>query len=247
MPPKHHQLRAPRPKASRNTFQGIVDPPNDGNNLSFDGGDGKTDGSDNNTSVNAPPRDSRPLASPDSLPQPPAMQQWFWEAQEFILDWYPMEGPIPPGMPEILEVSATTHMLLVNIRNHSIAARSNAEKCLYKIEKRVIALQTNQHRLFDEVNSTMDDLLQKMDAAWTESTVLCKAYHASREEIAALKAAVDNLTKKLDEHITISTPPSPETTTSSTAMEEMMMQLSHVQNDIQDILDAVRNPPGKRK
>jgi hypothetical protein len=30
-------------------------------------------------------------------------------------------------------------------------------------------------------------------------------------------------------------------------MIEMTMQLSHVQHDIQDVLDAVRNPPGKRK
>jgi hypothetical protein len=39
MPPKHRQLRAPRPKASGNAFQALVDPPHDGNNLSFDGGD----------------------------------------------------------------------------------------------------------------------------------------------------------------------------------------------------------------
>jgi hypothetical protein len=30
-------------------------------------------------------------------------------------------------------------------------------------------------------------------------------------------------------------------------MEEMTMQLSHVQHNIQDILEAVRNSPGKRK
>jgi hypothetical protein len=74
-----------------------------------------------------------------------------------------------------------------------------------------------------------------------------EAYRASREETAALKAAVDTLTKKLDETIAISAPPSPETATSPTAMEEMTMQLSYVQHDIQDVLDAVRNPPGKRK
>jgi hypothetical protein len=34
---------------------------------------------------------------------------------------------------------------------------------------------------------------------------------------------------------------------SSTTMEEMTMQLSVVPNDIQDVLEAVRNPPGKRK
>jgi hypothetical protein len=30
-------------------------------------------------------------------------------------------------------------------------------------------------------------------------------------------------------------------------MEEMTMQLTHVQHAIQDVLDAVRNPPGQRK
>jgi regulator of replication initiation timing len=75
-------------------------------------------------------------------------------------------------------------------------------------------------------------LLQKMDATWTENTALREAYHASMEETAALKAAVDTLRKKLDENIATTTPPSPETATSSSAMEEMTMQLSHVQHDI---------------
>jgi hypothetical protein len=42
MPPKHPQLRAPCPDASGNAFQALVDPPNDGNHLSFDGGNGIT-------------------------------------------------------------------------------------------------------------------------------------------------------------------------------------------------------------
>jgi hypothetical protein len=86
-----------------------------------------------------------------------------------------------------------------------------------------------------------------MDAAWTENTALRKAYHASREETAALKAAVDALTKRIHETIFTTVPPSPDTATSSTTMEEMTMQLSVVQDDIQDVLEAVRNPPGKRK
>jgi hypothetical protein len=76
---------------------------------------------------------------------------------------------------------------------------------------------------------------------------LCEAYHTSREETAQLNAAMDTLTKKLNENIAISTPPSPDTMTTSSVMEEIMMQLSHIQNDIQDVLDVVRNPPGKRK
>jgi hypothetical protein len=219
----------------------------DGNNLSIDGGDGKADRGDDNTTVIANPRDSEPPASPAPLQQPPAIQQWLWEVQEFILDSYPKEGQILPGMPQILEVSAATNILLANIGDRNIAAHSNTEKRLYKIEERVIALQTGQHRLFDDVNSKMDNLLQKMDAAWTENTALREAYHASREETAALKAAVDTLTKKLDNSTAISAPPSPGTATSSTAIEEMTMQLSHIQTNIQDVLDAVRNPPSKRK
>jgi hypothetical protein len=58
---------------------------------------------------------------------------------------------------------------------------------------------------------------------------------------------VDALTQTLDQHIAILAPPSPDLTASSTTMEEMTMQLSIVQHDIQDVLHAVRNPPGKRK
>jgi hypothetical protein len=100
---------------------------------------------------------------------------------------------------------------------------------------------------FTAIESKMDSLLQKMDVTWTKNTTLHEAYHASREETAMFKAAVNTLMKKLDESTAMSAPPSLETATTSTAMEEMMMQLSHVQNDIQDILEAVCNPPSKRK
>jgi transcriptional/translational regulatory protein YebC/TACO1 len=97
------------------------------------------------------------------------------------------------------------------------------------------------------LNSKMDTLLQKMDTTWTENTVLCEAYCRSREETAALKAAVDALTKRIDKTITITMPPSPNTITSSTMIEEMMMQLSDIQYNIQDVLEVVHNPPSKRK
>jgi hypothetical protein len=86
-----------------------------------------------------------------------------------------------------------------------------------------------------------------MDAVSTKNTALRKAYHASREETGALKAAIDALMKRVNETITTTVPPSPDTMTTSTTMEEMMMQLLVIEHDIQDILEAVRNPPGKRK
>jgi hypothetical protein len=76
---------------------------------------------------------------------------------------------------------------------------------------------------------------------------LHKAYHQSTAKTAALKATVDTLMKQLDEHIIFPALPLPDPASSPSAMEEMMMQLSHIQHDIQDILEAVCNPPGKRK
>jgi hypothetical protein len=67
MPPKHRHLRAPRAKALGNTFQAVVDPPNDGNNLSIDGGDGKVDATDDTSAVNASQCDSTTAASPEQL------------------------------------------------------------------------------------------------------------------------------------------------------------------------------------
>jgi hypothetical protein len=212
MPPKHRQLHAPCPKASGNAFQALVDPPHDGNDLSLDGGDENTHGSDNNTAVNAYPYVFGPPASPQ-YPQVllPALKN-IDQRLGHLLDISREVGYVVDGMDKALD---------------------NAS-------------DNNNHR-FEALNSKMDSLLQKMDAAWTENTALREAYRASREETALLKAAVDTLTKKLDENIAIAAPPSPETITTSTAMEDMTMQLSHVQNDIQDVLDAVRNPPGKRK
>jgi predicted nuclease with TOPRIM domain len=100
---------------------------------------------------------------------------------------------------------------------------------------------------FAVLESKIDNLLQKMDMTWTENTALCEAYRTSREETAMLKAAMDTLMKKLKENIAISTPPSLETITTPSIVEEMIMQLSYVQHNIQDILDTVHNPPSKRK
>jgi hypothetical protein len=69
--------------------------------------------------------------------------------------------------------------------------------------------------------SKLDTLLTCVTAVNTDNKVLCTAYSTSREETAALKAAVDNLTRRFDDHIAISAPPSPDTMASSTSMEEM--------------------------
>jgi hypothetical protein len=232
MLPKHRQLRAPRPKASGNAFQALVDPPDDGIHFSFDGGDDRTDGSDDNPVAIANPRDSGPPAS-----------------QQFQKDI------------ETLEHLGRTATALEAFQTTILRLAENDDKqelYMRKLNRNLVAIsegETNAHDddrtctddRFAVIEIKMDILLQKMDATWTENTALREAYCASREETAALKATVDTLMKKLHETIAISTPPSLETATSPTTMEEMTMQLTHIQHDIQDVLDAVRNPPGKRK
>jgi hypothetical protein len=118
---------------------------------------------------------------------------------------------------------------------------------LCTIEQAYIETELCLAKLEDNVNNNFNKLLQKMDAAWTENTALCKAYCASREETAALKATVEALIKRIDETITTTAPPSLATMSSPTTIEEMTMQLSVIQHDIQDVMEAVHNPPGKRK
>jgi hypothetical protein len=100
---------------------------------------------------------------------------------------------------------------------------------------------------FQTVFDKLNNLTRKVEKMVLEEVALRKAYCQSTAETAALKATVDTLMKQLDEHIVFPALPLPDPIASSTSIEEMMMQLSVVQNDIQDILEAIRNPPGKRK
>jgi hypothetical protein len=80
--------------------------------------------------------------------------------------------------------------------------------------------------LLEPLYNCLENVFQKIDIVLSENSELHTAYNTSKTEPAALKAAVDTLTCKLDKHTTISAPPSPEITASSNTIEEMTMQLS---------------------
>jgi hypothetical protein len=195
-----------------------VDLPEDGSDPTFDGRDGIADRTDDNTVVIANPRDSGP----------PASQQL--EHNEWVED---------------------NIILLSKQINDSDVMHYKNQQHLYDIKERVIKLSENQHQLFEDAFQTvidkLDNLMRKVDKMALEEVALHKAYSQSTAETAALKATIATLTKQLDEHIIFPALPLPDPTTSPSAMEEMTIQLSHIQHDIQDVLDAVRNPPGKRK
>jgi hypothetical protein len=67
IPPKHRQLRAPRPKLAGNAYNSLVDLPDDGTESIIDGRDGKVDATDDNSAVNASQHVSTTAASPEQL------------------------------------------------------------------------------------------------------------------------------------------------------------------------------------
>jgi hypothetical protein len=190
-----------------------VDPPNNGNNLSLDGGDGPTDGSDNNTVVNASQCVSAAAASPEQL---------LHDAAQLV---------------QITNLYTTVTMTM----------RDYVQKSSDDMHDLLIEMDDRANARLESFYNILEGILQWMDVVLNDNTELRAAYDASRAETAALKAAVDTLTWKFDEQSAIPAPPLPDLTASSTTMEEMTMQLSIVQHDIQDVLEAVRNPPGKRK
>jgi hypothetical protein len=221
MLPKCHQPYAPCPTASGNMFQAPVDPPHNGNNLPFNRGDERTNGSNDNTIVNMYPGDSGAN----------------------------------------LALIHCIFMALIGITIpiiHLVDSYNRNDLYMYKLNYQLMAISSsktkphNNNRVhsndcFEVLESKMDSLLQKIDMTWIENTTLREAYYTSREETAMLKAAVETLMKKLNESTTMSAPPSLGTITTCATMEEMSIQLPDIQNNIQNILDTVCNPPGKRK
>jgi hypothetical protein len=231
MPPKHRQPNAPRPKPAGNAYKGVVDLPRDGSDPFTDGRDGKVDGTDERSAANAPQRasavETTAAASPQQTPNgDPPLRVWHRRLIAAAVGTFVYGDPIDCG-PE----------------NHF--QYSTASLCA--VEQAHIEIQWHLHSFEDRVNNNFHKLLQQMDAAWVENTALHEAYRASRDKTAALKAAVDTLTWKTDEQLAIPAPPSPDLLASPTTMEEMTMQLCAIQHDVQDVLEAVRNPPGKRK
>jgi hypothetical protein len=97
------------------------------------------------------------------------------------------------------------------------------------------------------MESKLDDVLQQSDVTKCINNELLEAYRASRKENTLLKAAVEELLRKVMEQTSLPTPPSPDIANNTSTGEEMSLQLFDVQRDIQDVLEAVRNPAGKRK
>jgi regulator of replication initiation timing len=240
MPPKPRQLRAPRPKQSGNEFQALVDLPEDGSNSTFDGRDGQVDESDGFSAGNTLQR--APSAASEAPPPPhryttdygdSPVRKWGKELLNEAVSAYVFRAEIDCSAENILQYCAA---------NTTVGAHL---ECL--IERRTGAIGDEMQSAFLTVFDKLDNLTRKVDKMALEEVALRKAYSQSIAETAALKATVDTLTKQLDKHIVFPALPLLDPMASSSTMEEMTMQLSVVQNDIQDVLEAVRNPPGKRK
>jgi hypothetical protein len=115
----------------------------------------------------------------------------------------------------------------------------------------IMAGNTDAQRAHDKhllaMESKLEEIPQYSDVTKCINNELLEAYHASCEENALLKAAIEELTRKIMEQTSAPTSPSPDIANNPSTGEEMSLQLFDLQRDIQDVLEAVRNPAGKRK
>jgi methyl-accepting chemotaxis protein len=241
MSPQYHQRNAQRSYRSENAFSALVDLPHDGTNSTFDGRDGKADGIDGK-SVGEPLQHALSAAPPatTSQLQITAMQyllhKLHHKMMRFIIETFAEDDE--KNLDLALELNQTwiNTLCLLGIDQTS----KESHRCFDTLEESI-------HNNSDAIHSRFDGLTARINTLHGENTMLRVAYDSRKAETAALKAAIDALMKKIDEQSVISVPPLLNLTASSTAMEEMTMQLCVVQNDIQDVLEAVRNPPGNRK
>jgi hypothetical protein len=160
----------------------------------------------------------------------------------------PQSASTTAASPEQLLDSAAQLVQITNLYTTvATSTRDYVQMTSNDMHDLLIEMDDRANTRLEPFYNILEGLLQRMDAVLNDNTELRAAYDASRIETAALKAAVDTLKQKLDEQTATPAPPSPDLMASSTTMEEMMMQLSVVHHDIQDVLEAVRNPPGKRK
>jgi hypothetical protein len=217
-----------------------VDLPEDGSDPTFDGRDGKGDESDGFSAGNTFQR--APSTASGAPPPPP----------RYTTDYG--ESPVHKWRKELMKEGVRTYVFgaeiecsAKNILQHCTANVTMGAHLEWVIDQRTGAIGDEMESTFQTVLDKLDNLTRKVDKMALEEVALRKAYRQSTAETVALKATVDTLTKQLDEHIIFPALPLPDPVTSPSAMEEMTMQLSHIQHDIQDVLEAVRNPPGKRK
>jgi hypothetical protein len=166
IPPKHRQPNAPCPKLAGNAYKALVDLPHDGSNPFTDGRDGKVDGTDERSAANVPQCTSAvetpAAASPQQTPNgEPLLRIWHRELITAAVNNVLYDGPMNYGPQNQFQYSAAS---------------------LCAIEQAHNEIQWRLTTIDDNVYNSFDNLLQEMDAAWTENTALHKAYHASRKK-----------------------------------------------------------------
>jgi regulator of replication initiation timing len=217
-----------------------VDLPEDGSHYTFDGRDGKVNESDGFSTGNM--LQHTPLAASEAPPPPPRYTTNYGES--LVRKWH-KELVNKAVRADVFR--AEINCSAENIFQYCAANAAMGAHLEWIIEERTGAIGDEMESAFQIVFDKLDNLTNKVDKIILEEVALCKAYRQSTTETAALKATIDTLTKQLDEHIIFPALPLLDPMTSPSAMEKMMMQLSHVQHDIQDILEAICNPPSKRK
>jgi hypothetical protein len=149
MPPKPHQLHAQWPKQSGNTFQALVDLPEDGSNSTFDGRDGKVDESDGFSAGNM--LQCAPSAASEAPPPPP----------RYTTDYG--ESPVRKWCTELVNDGVHAHVFRAEIdcSAENILQYCAANMAIGAYLECLIEQHTGAIR--DDMESTFQTVLDKLD------------------------------------------------------------------------------------
>jgi ribosomal protein L14E/L6E/L27E len=184
MPPKPRQLCTLWPKQSRNTFQALVDLPDDGSDRTFDGRDGIVDGTDDNTVVITNPHDSGPPAS-KQLDHNELIEEDIALLSNQINDCKVMHYK---NQQHLYNIKMRVMGLSNNQQQDFEEVNNKVDNLLQEVERHISAIADEMENAFQIVFNKLENLMKQVDKIALEEVALCKAYRQSTAETAALIA-----------------------------------------------------------
>jgi ribosomal protein L14E/L6E/L27E len=152
MLPKPRQLRAPWTKQSGNTFQAVVDLPDDGSNSTFDGRDAIVDGTDDNTVVITNPCDS-------GMPASKQLQYNEWVEDNIVLLSHQINDS------DAMHYKNQQHLYKIKERVIELCnnQQQDFEEANSKIDKLLQEMERCTSAIGDEMESAFQTVLDKLE------------------------------------------------------------------------------------
>ena len=206
MSPKQRQNNARRSKRYENAYNVLADPPHDGPNPIIDGGDGIVDEVDGNFA--GKPFQSVVLAGSPVPSASTKQKQATTEPSLFSKYRRQIVSAVNEAASHDDNYATLDQLFADNWTEFIGASYLGVHQTYQDTQRRFNTLEESIRNNNDAIHGRFDVMMTKFNDLLFENATLREAYNSTQAETAALKAAVDALTKKIDEQQqVISAPP----------------------------------------